>query len=145
MDLPDNNYLLIILGIVAVTLEVVMGAATGFDLLLVGFIFIISGGLGLFLHSFQYALMTVAILSFLYVFFGRKFIKSKLSVTTTKTNTEKLVGATATVTKKITPNHPGQVKLDGAIWRASAESPIEVGERVTVESVSGVTLAVQKN
>lgn len=145
MDLPDNNYILIILGVVAIIIEVMVGVATGFDLLLIGLIFILSGGLGILTGSFQYALIGVAVLSILYVFVGRRLIKSKLSVATTKTNTEQLVGSTGIVTKKILADKPGQIKVDGEIWRARAKETISEGVEVLIESVSGVTLAVKKN
>jgi len=41
----DKNYFLIIIGIGAMVLEILMGSVTGFDLLLIGVIFVISGGL----------------------------------------------------------------------------------------------------
>ena len=145
MDISNSNYLLVILGIAAIAIEIILGAATGFDLLIIGIILIISGGAGLLMSNFSLALICVAILSFVYVFVGRKFIKTKLSVATTKTSVEKLVGSKAVVTKAITAHKAGQVKIDGEIWRAIADSAIDPGTTVLINSVSGVTLNVSVN
>ena len=59
------------------------------------------------------------------------------------TGEEELVGSTGVVRRTIDP--VGQVFLDGALWRAravEASEPIEVGYRVRVEALEGLTLAV---
>lgn len=141
--MSDSNYLLVILGIVAIAVEIILGAATGFDLLVIGIILIISGGTGLVTTNFSFALILVTVLSLLYVFIGRRFIKNKLSVATTKTSVESLVGSKAVVTKTITSHKAGQVKVDGEIWRATAHTAIEPGATVMINSISGVTLDVE--
>lgn len=88
------------------------------------------------------ALLSVTALCFTYILVGRNFVKNKLNIKSIPTNSDALVGKTAKVLKKITPNHPGQVKLEGEIWRAQADKPIETGQTVVVQSVSGVTLTV---
>lgn len=145
MNLSDKNYLLIIAGFGLVIVELALGAATGFDLLLIGVIFILSGFFGVFVNSFSFALGSIIVLSFLYVFFGRKFIKAKLSIVTKSTNVDAVMAKKGTVVKKITKQNPGQVKIDGEIWRANASEEIEVGKEISVESVSGVTLRVKPN
>ncbi|NCO88875.1 hypothetical protein AUK04_00430 [Candidatus Roizmanbacteria bacterium CG2_30_33_16] len=138
----DNNYILIIIGIGAMVLEILMGAVTGFDLLLVGVIFVISGGLGTLLNSFTTALISTIILTLLYLIVGRRFVKQKLSIDTKETNVERLFRKKAVVVKKIEPNHPGQVKFEGEVWRAESNKTIVPEQEVTIESVSGVTLKV---
>ncbi len=143
-NLPDNNTILIILGFLAILAEVALGVATGFELLIIGIIFIVAGGIGMLVGSFVVALLTITVLSLFYIMIGRKFIKQKLSISTTQTNTDKLIGQIAVVIKAITDEKPGQVKIDGEIWRASASENIENGTEVIVKSVSGVTLKVAK-
>jgi len=138
----DNNYILIIIGIGAMVLEILMGAVTGFDLLLVGVIFVISGGLGTLLNSFTTALISTIILTLLYLIVGRRFVKQKLSIDTKETNVERLFRKKAVVVKMIEPNHPGQVKFEGEVWRAESNKTIVPEQEVTIESVSGVTLKV---
>lgn len=142
MGTVDNNYLLVILGIVAIVVEIIIGAATGFDLLIIGVIFILSGGAGVVTANFSVALVSIVILSFLYIFIGRQFIRNKLSIATKKTNTDNLLGMKGVVTKEITSQKAGQVKVDGEVWRAVAHKKIEVGTTIIVNSVSGITLDV---
>ncbi|MEO6509289.1 MAG: NfeD family protein [Patescibacteria group bacterium] len=144
MEHVDKNYLLVLLGIIAITLEVLLGAPTGFDLLLLGLIFVIGGGVGILTMNFSFALGVIIILSFLYIFLARRIIKDKLSVTTRKTNIDNLIGQKATVLKQISADKPGQVKVEGEIWRAEADDTIEAAKQVTIESVSGVTLKVSR-
>lgn len=70
-------------------------------------------------------------------------VKKVIAIGTTKTNVDNLIGKGGVVFKKITTYKPGQVKVEGEIWRASSEKNHEVGEMVVVESVSGVTLQVR--
>ena len=119
-NLPDNNTILIILGFLAILAEVALGVALGFELLIVGVIFILAGILGIILDSFVVALITIAVLILFYIMIGRKFIKQKLSISTTQTNTDKLIGLTALVTKTISAGKPGQVKVMPWINRPSS-------------------------
>lgn len=139
----DSNYVLIGLGILAIVIELIMGVATGFDLFLVGLTLIIGGAVGVVTGSFSVGLITTIILLFLYVFVGRQFIKSKLHIGTKATNVESLMGKEAVVFKPISPQDPGQVKIEGEIWRATADRKLEVGDKVVIQSVSGVTLSVE--
>lgn len=142
MDSLDRNSLLVVMGLIAIILEVLLGAPTGFDLLLIGVIFLIGGGMGMLTGNFFSALGLIIFLSFLYIFFGRKVIKDKLNVTTRKTNVDNLIGQKAVVLKAISPDKPGQIKVEGEIWRARADKKIKANAKVTIESISGVTLRV---
>jgi len=143
VDRLDWNNLLIISGLVLIVVEVALGAATGFDLLLIGVIFIVSGGLGILLHSTTYSLVSIAALSFLYLLIGRKFIKKALTIETKSTNVDNVLHRKGLVTKEITAKKAGQVKIEGEIWRANSDKTIDVGKEIVVESVSGVTLKVK--
>ncbi len=141
----DKNYLLILLGIALIVIEILLGVATGFDFLLIGIICIFSGAVGIAFNSISIALISILVLSVLYIFIGRKFIKQSLSVETKATNTESLLGKIGIVTKKISPHQPGQIKIDGEIWRAESEETIGQNAEVLINSVSGVTLKVTKS
>lgn len=144
MDQSTNNYILIITGIIAIIAELLLGVVTGFDMLIIGVVLILAGGIGLLTNSFMTALVATIILSLAYVIMGRKFVKQKISIATTATNSDALLGKKGKVFKKITPHLPGQVKVDGEIWRAASKTTIDEGSMVTVQSVSGVTLTVEK-
>jgi len=56
------------------------------------------------------------------------------------------IGKTAIVTKTITPNKPGEIKVMGSFWRATANEEIEEGRSVLIErkeSEDGLTLKVK--
>ena len=60
--------------------------------------------------------------------------------------TDSKIGKTAIVTKKITPNMPGEVKFMGSFWRATANEEIEEGISVLIEkkeSEDGLTFKVK--
>jgi membrane-bound serine protease (ClpP class) len=60
-----------------------------------------------------------------------------------RTGVEALIGSTAEVIEACDPR--GRVRLRGEIWHARCASGAEVGERVTITGVDGLTLAVERN
>ena len=144
IDFRDNNSWLFLLGLAAIVLELFFGVSTGFDLVVIGSIFVLAGGVGMLSGSFLYALITIIFLSFFYIVLGRKFIKNKLSIATTNTNGDALIGKKAQVIKEIQTDSPGQVKIEGEIWRANADETIAEGTEIVIESISGVSLQVKK-
>jgi membrane-bound serine protease (ClpP class) len=55
---------------------------------------------------------------------------------------ETLVGAVASVVTPCTPF--GQVRLQGELWQARCDEGAEVGERVRVRALDGLTLVVER-
>ncbi|MDY7038845.1 MAG: NfeD family protein, partial [Thermodesulfobacteriota bacterium] len=56
------------------------------------------------------------------------------------------IGKTALVTKAITPNIPGEIKVKGSFWRAISDVNIEEGKSVLIasqESDDGLTFKVK--
>ncbi|MBI4080280.1 MAG: NfeD family protein [Candidatus Levybacteria bacterium] len=138
----STNHVIIVLGVIAIIAEMVMGVATGFDLFVIGVILVISGALGIMTASFSLSMILIPVLSVLYIFVGRRFIKQRLAITTHATNADALIGKQGEVVRKITKEHPGRVKIDSEVWRAQAQTHIDEGAQVVVQSVSGVTLTV---
>lgn len=139
-----NSYnILILLGIIAIIVELLLGAATGFDLLVIGLASILGGLVGQLTNSFMISLSTTSVLLLIYLIVGRKMIKQKLFIVTKKTNVDGIIGKTAIVVKSIEPHKPGQVKVDGEIWRAESDKIFLVEEKCIIQSVSGVTLFVE--
>jgi len=134
---------LIILGILAIIAEIVLGAATGFELLIIGVVFVIGGGIGMLTNSVMIAGSSVVVLILGYIVFGRSRIKDAFHITTTKTNSDSIIGKQATVVSNIKIDDPGQVKIEGEIWRAESSKKIEKGKKVTIKSISGVTVRVE--
>lgn len=58
------------------------------------------------------------------------------------TGTDAIVGSQALVTEAIQPPHQGKVKLDGVVWQAVSDQPIEAGTLVLVTELKGAQLEV---
>jgi membrane-bound serine protease (ClpP class) len=55
---------------------------------------------------------------------------------------EVLVGRTAVAVSRLDPD--GQVKLDGELWAARSDVPVESGGIVVIRAIDGLTLAVER-
>lgn len=74
-----------------------------------------------------------------------KPIASKLKIRNIEpTNSDRYVGKSGEVTKKITPKEKGEVKVLGTIWTAISDETLEVGEEIKVKKIDGVKLIVEK-
>ena len=60
------------------------------------------------------------------------------------TNSDRVIGKIADVTKDITPNNFGEVKIFGEYWTAISDSKIKTGTKVRVKAIEGVKLIVEK-
>jgi len=69
--------------------------------------------------------------------------KFKLSETV-PTNLDRVIGREAIVTKEITKDYYGEVKVLGTVWTACCEKKVEVGTKVKVLAIDGVKLIVRK-
>lgn len=61
-----------------------------------------------------------------------------------KTNSDRIIGMTATVTKEISPENVGEIKIEGRYWRAI---PLEneeysIGDKVLIQAISGTKVIV---
>ena len=93
--------------------------------------------------------VTVQIVVFLMVsvallVFTRRIFAEKLHAGSEKTNTEALIGLTATVEEDILPLQVGQVRLNGQMWSAvctDGKAAVR-GDLVEVKAIEGVKLVV---
>ena len=141
------NWWLIIAGAVLMVGEVVLGAVTGFDLLLLGIALAAGGAIGLLFGSAEVGLFSAGALAFIYLAFLRRQIRSRFSSPDRPSNTDVVLGRTGIVIERIAPHHAGMVKVGDETWRATlvqeTGEPREPGAQVTVESVEGVTVRVR--
>ena len=95
-------------------------------------------------HDLPVAVIIVAglLLAAFVVFAGRKALAAHRDEPV-RTGSEELVGAVGDVREPLDP--VGQVFLSGALWRARASGGdrVELGNRVRVKSVDGLTLEVE--
>lgn len=61
-----------------------------------------------------------------------------------RTNADRIIGMTGTVTEKISKEKNGAVKIDGKEWTAYSDKSIKKGERVKVLEIKGVKIKVEK-
>lgn len=60
------------------------------------------------------------------------------------TNLDRVIGQEGIVTKEISKNSFGEVKVKGSIWTATAKEEITKGTQVKVLKIEGVKLLVEK-
>lgn len=132
---------IVVFGLGLVMTELMIGIDAGFDLVVIGSILILSGLLGT-ATNFTVTLITASALAVVYLIVGRKMIKSRLVITTKKTNIDKLIGKTGMVIRSVTPETPGLVRIDDEDWRATADTTLPAKTKIMVESIEGVTLKV---
>lgn len=110
-------------------------------------------GVSYITESLTIQIIVFAVISFLLLFIAtKKLIKMDRDKNSTHwesidTNVDALIGKRAFVTKKITPEESGIVKVKGEDWSAISCNPdltIEKGEEVIVKSLDGVKLVVGK-
>lgn len=147
--LPVNyaGVLLIILAIILFILEV---KVTSHGLLTIGgIISMLIGSLMLFESSAPFMKLSLSVILPAVIFISLFFVLTiRLAVTAYKrkpvTGTEGLVGLAGIANTDINKDG-GMVLLHGEIWSASADDPITKGEKVIVETVSGLTLKVKRH
>jgi membrane protein implicated in regulation of membrane protease activity len=85
-------------------------------------------------------------LSLVLILATRPLVKNKMRATVIRTNTDRLIGMVAIVTKEIVPNEIGEVKVSNEFWRAVNYDGLsfEVGESISVDSITGIKLVVSK-
>jgi membrane protein implicated in regulation of membrane protease activity len=141
------NWILIIGGAVLILIEVLLGAATGFDFLLIGSALLLGGLFGLLLKSASLGVAAAGVLALAYVFFGRRHVRSRFGRPNMPSNTDSLIGKTVRVVEPIRAGHPGRVKHEGEEWRAESARPsatvLDTGTEARIVRIDGVTVFVE--
>ena len=134
----------VIAGLVLVLLELVVGVETGFDLVVIGSVFILGGLVTWPFHSWLLTVIVTVVLCVAYMAIGRRYVHRWTQVKQEKTNIDAIIGRRGIVLQNIARNVEGRVRVGYEEWRARAEEDISEGEEIVVNSVSGVTLIVEK-
>ena len=88
--------------------------------------------------SVPIVILTAALLGGGFVFIISKAVQARHRAV--HTGIEEMLGAHGVVRSPLEP--VGHVFVKGALWRARSEAPLEVGEKVVVDAVEGLTLTV---
>ena len=89
-------------------------------------------------------LLAFIIISVLTLILTKPLIKKFKVFDVQPTNSDRVIGKLADVTKDITPNNFGEVKIFGEYWTAISEEKIKAGAKVRVKAIEGVKLIVEK-
>lgn len=84
------------------------------------------------------------VISVLSLILTQPLIKKFKAVEVQPTNTDRVIGKIADVTKDIVPNNFGEVKIFGEYWTAISDTKIKAGSKVRVKAIEGVKLIVEK-
>lgn len=82
--------------------------------------------------------------SIVLLMFTRPIVKKFLVNEEVKTNADMLIGKRCIVTKEITRNETGEVKVNGQYWTAKANKKIKAGSEAIILSIEGVKLIVKE-
>ena len=113
---------------------------------LVSIWFVISGILSmitsLFITNVTIQITIFVIFGVLYMLLTKKTVK-KIVPKKEKTNLDRVVGIEGIVTKKITKNTSGEVKVDGKYWTATADKTILPDTIIKVLALNSTKLKVE--
>ena len=89
-------------------------------------------------------LLLFALLSVLLLLFTRPFVLKFLNIKRTATNSDALIGTRCRLSKAVTPDEKGAVRLKGVEWSVSTAdgSPLEAGKDCVIKEIQGNTLIV---
>ena len=91
-------------------------------------------------------LLLFVLLSCLLLIFTRPLAHKFLKIRKTATNSDSLIGSRCKLTKAITMEEKGAVRLKGLEWSVESEdsSPMDVGQECVVKEIQGNTLIVSR-
>ena len=96
--------------------------------------------------SFTFQMAAFVIVSLICIIITRPLAKKYLRGNIVRTNVDRVIGKTALVTKPITPDEPGEVKVLGNYWSAITldnQQTIPAGQHVEIQAIDGVKLVVK--
>lgn len=94
-------------------------------------------------NTVEVQLLIFALVSIMLIIFTRPLALKLFKTKNTTSNVKALIGQHGITMSSITPLNFGQVKVNGEIWSAISEQPIEVNTRVEVTGIDGVKLLVK--
>lgn len=145
----DWNWILLLAGALLVLVEVALGGFAGFDLVLIGSAFVLGGAIGMMLGNPVIGFFVASALCVFYIVAGRRWVRSRIRTTSTRSNVDAVLGQVGRVTARVAEHEAGQVKLRDEVWRAlpspDAAGPLEPGAIVVVTGIDGVTLQVRES
>ena len=100
--------------------------------------------LSIFIDNYFIQFLVFVLLGTILLLTTRDYLVKLIGNKQQKTNLDRVVGMTAIVTKEISKNKPGEVKVDGKYWTAISDKKIKVDSTVKVLEIDGVKLKVEE-
>ena len=100
--------------------------------------------LSLFVESILLQFIVFIVVSIIALILTKPLLKKFKSVGFEPTNSDRVLGKIAEVTKEITPDSYGEVSVFGITWMAASNKKIAVGSKVVVEKIDGAKLIVKR-
>jgi membrane protein implicated in regulation of membrane protease activity len=147
MEFADSWLWLVFLvaGVALAALELLVGVDTGLDLVFIGSAFLVGGFAGWLADSWEVVVLGTGVICVAYVAVGRRYVHRWTAVAKERTNVDAVIGLKGTVLKAIAANGDGIVKVGNEEWRARSAEDVSAGAEITVTSIRGVTLTVEKS
>ncbi len=106
---------------------------------------LVSGVVGIFSPENYYLQIGIFVgVSVILLPLTRSLAKKITKESPQKSNVDALIGKVGLVTRAIDPDLGGQVRFEGEVWMATANERIEENAKVTVASVSGAKVHVER-
>lgn len=100
--------------------------------------------ISLFINNYLIQFGIFVVVGFIFMILTKPYLVNKLNIGGVRTNLDRVIDMVGVVTKKITKNEPGEVKVDGKKWMAISNKDIELGNNVLIKKIEGVKLIVEE-
>ena len=97
-----------------------------------------------FTESILIQIVVFILVSIISLLITKPLVKKFKGFDITPTNSDRVIGKTGEVIKRIGKNNYGEVKIFGNTWTATSKEELEVGDKVKVLNIEGVKLIVEK-
>ncbi len=97
-----------------------------------------------FTDSLLIQIIVFTIVSAIVLLLTKPIVKKLRGGSVEATNSDRVVGKSAIVTKKISKDNYGEVKVLGNYWTACSDQNIDVDDKVIVKRIDGVKLIVER-
>ena len=94
--------------------------------------------------NFIIQIVVFIVISVITLLLTKPIVKKVRNKNIEATNLDRVIGKTGVVTKEITKDNYGEVKVEGSIWTATSTKKIEEKSRVKILKIEGVKLLVEK-
>lgn len=135
--------ILVIVGFVLIIAELLIGLDSLFDLVLSGTALLIAGSVGYLVPSWPVSIVLALLLLVVYWFLGRNYVHKFIDTHPRKTNADRLVGQTSTVSRVRADGKAFFAKFGGEEWKIESDADLAEDLKVVVTTVKGAILEVE--